>query len=117
MGANTHWLGELARAAFAVALLVLWHGQAKAACDSDVVESMVLAMEAPATEHSAPCCAISASPAVAAEKLRAGTTPAPGAAMPGRDGFVYSAAAPVLDPQAPDHPWRPYCARCARLLR
>ena len=117
MGAHRHWIGDLARAAIAATLLVLWHGQAKAACDADIVESMVLSMQAPATEHSAPCCAASSPPSIAAEKLRADPTPAPGAALPGPGGFAFSAAAPVPDPRLPDRPWRAYCARSARLLR
>jgi len=117
MGAYHHWLGDLARAAVAAGLLLLWHGQAKAACDADIVESMVLSMQAPATEHSAPCCAVASLPALAAEKLRVDAPPAPGAALPGREGLAYSAAARLPDPPLPDRPWRPYCARSARLLR
>jgi len=117
MGAYNHWWVGLARAAAAVALATLWHGQALAACDSDIVESMVLAMEAPATEHSAPCCAVAPSPAVASQGVRAGTGYLPAAAISGRDPRDDSAATRLPDPRPPDHPWRRYCARCARLLR
>jgi hypothetical protein len=116
MSAHNH-LRDLALAAIAACLLVLWHGQAHAACDSDVVESMVFAMEEPATERTAPCCAVSTASAIAAAKVGAHPTPPLSAAMPGRACFDSSAGALSWVPRLPDQPWRRYCARCARLLR
>ena len=116
MGGSSHWLGQLVRAGIAAALLVPWHGPVHAApCDADIVEAMLFAMEPPAPERTAPA----ASPplAIAAEKLRGATPPSPGAAISGLAACDDFAAVRLPDPRLPDRPWRPYCARSARLLR
>jgi hypothetical protein len=117
MGAYREWLRGFARACVAAALLVLWHGQVNAACEGDIVESLVLEMSAPARERSAPCCAARVPTVLAADKLHAGATPLPGAALSGWAYLDGRIAGTFHEPRLPDRPWRPYCARSARLLR
>lgn len=116
MGTHGHWLSRLAWAGVALALLV-WHGQARADCDWDIGDALVFEWVGPATEHSLPCCAARVPPSLAAEKLRAGAAPLPGAALCGRIDFNARVAGPLLEPPARDRPWVPYCARSLRLLR
>jgi hypothetical protein len=102
----------------ALAALAFWHGEARAACDTEVLDPMFFMAPLPDPGHPAPCCAkLLVFPAGSAHKPAGG-----GDASPGTTGVrgVHpdkGRAAQAFEPALPDRPWRPYCERSSRLLR
>ena len=98
------------------AALSLWPGEARAACDSDVIEALHFESQLFAPAGSGPCCH-SRITALAADKLRAGSAPSPAACaprpLPHRQPGAARCGLPALD----ERPARPYCERSSRLLR
>jgi hypothetical protein len=109
------WL-RTAACVLPAAALLLWAGDARAACDSDVAEAMHLESDWFAPASSGPCC-LGRVPVLATDKPRAGSAPLPAAcaprAVPHRDPGSASRGLPALD----QRPARPYCERSSRLLR
>lgn len=101
--------------ALAVGALALWHGQAQAACDAEILDALFLEDAAFVPAQSAPCCLASdVTPPLAADKP--GSNPLPARARDASRVPAYGQAparrAHATGPLA----WRPYCARSLRLL-